>query len=62
VIFCVHALVQHFQNALAYFAMVVSYECKMFMKLTPDRRLKTLWGRRLVLPRVNVKKMLDYTE
>ena len=51
-----HALMQCFQNALAYFASAVSYECKMFMKLTPDRRMKTLWGRRLVLPRVNVKK------
>ncbi len=24
-----------FQNALAYFARVVSYDCKMLMKLTP---------------------------
>ncbi len=54
-----NVLLQCFQNAIAYFAMVVTYECKMFMKLTPDRRMKTLWGRRLVLPGTTVKKMLD---
>ncbi len=31
-----HAAMQSFKNSLAYFAMAVSYTCKMFMKLTPD--------------------------
>ncbi len=30
-----HAPLQCFQNVLAYFVMVVSYSCKMSMKLTP---------------------------
>ncbi len=32
---CVHANMQCFQNALAYFITTVSYEDKMFMKVTP---------------------------
>jgi hypothetical protein len=35
VIHCIHAPMQCFQNALAYFATGVSYACKMFIKLTP---------------------------
>ncbi len=34
-IHCMHAPIQWFQNALAYFAKAVSYACKMFMKLAP---------------------------
>jgi hypothetical protein len=33
-----------FQNALAYFAMVVSYACKMFMKATPGVNVITLFS------------------
>jgi hypothetical protein len=44
-----HAPMQHFQNAPAYFATAVSYACKMFMILTPD----------LLSPLAELK-MLDY--
>jgi hypothetical protein len=33
-----HAPMQHFQNALAYFAVVVNYKHKMFMKLIPGEK------------------------
>jgi hypothetical protein len=33
---CVHARVNCFQNVLAYFALLVSYPRKMFMKLKPS--------------------------
>jgi len=36
IINCRHAPMQRSENALAYFAMVVSYTCKMFMKLSPE--------------------------
>jgi hypothetical protein len=31
---CMHTPMLHYQNALAYFALAVSYECIIFMKLT----------------------------
>jgi hypothetical protein len=33
---------QCFQNVLAYFVMLVTYNCKMFMKLRPDRKLSVV--------------------
>jgi hypothetical protein len=36
---CINALIQVFQNALAYFAMNVSFVCKMSMKSTHNRSL-----------------------
>jgi hypothetical protein len=35
VTYCMYATIQFFQNALAYFAMAVSYVSKMFTKFTP---------------------------
>ncbi len=38
---------QCFQDALAYFAMVVGYACKMFMKATPGVNVIKLFSTRL---------------
>jgi hypothetical protein len=37
------ALVQCFQNALAYSAMIISYACKMFMKSSPVAKVIKLF-------------------
>ncbi len=37
VVHCMHVSLPRFQNALAYFATAVSYEHKMFLKLTPEQ-------------------------
>jgi hypothetical protein len=36
-----HAPMLCFKNALAYFATAISYEHKIFMKLTPELRSRT---------------------
>jgi hypothetical protein len=49
-IHCMHAAFQSFQNALAYFATAVSYECKMFIKLPPaiqkaNKSIEKFWSK-----------------
>ncbi len=40
---CMHAPMQCFQNALAYFPTTISYPYKMFLKLTPEPNVVKLF-------------------
>ncbi len=59
IFYCMHAPMACFQNALTYFVTVVSYACKMFLKLTTGLEGDQCWTASSGLPRCQSHKSLS---